>query len=93
VLVNIEKENAMRNESTYHQDEKETMRNLAESRRWLNFNGLRQFELPDPERERRVEEYARQVAEHGAIVQWLPASEPRDPAYRSRFADGDALRA
>ena len=75
-----------------HIEEKIAMRNLTESRRWLNDAGQLRPELPDAERARRVAEYTRQIEAHGCIVAWLPPSEPRRPAYRSRFADGDALR-
>ena len=75
-----------------HIEEKIAMRNLAESRRWLNAAAQLRPELPDAERTRRVAEYARQIEAYGCITTWLPRSEPRRPAYRSRFADGDAMR-
>jgi hypothetical protein len=75
-----------------HTEEKRDLQNLTEARRWLNGNGLERFELPDPERERRVEVYARQFEVFGRIVTWLPPSEPCKPSYRSRFVDGDILR-
>lgn len=74
-----------------HIEEKRDVRNLTESRRWLNGNGLERFELTAAERERRVEVYARQFEVFGRIVTWLPPSEPRKPSYRSRFVDGDIL--
>ena len=85
----------MRNTSTYHQDEREIMRNLATSRRWLNLNGLRRFDLTDVERARRVEVYRRQVEAHGHITEFLlPPGEQslqRRPSPHGRFRDGDAL--
>ena len=58
-----------------HAEQQTDMRTLAAARRWLNVNGMRQFELTDVERGRRVAEYARQVAEHGSIVAWLPPAD------------------
>jgi len=75
-----------------HIEEKIAAKNLTESRRWLNAAAQLRPELPDAERVRRVEAYTRQIEAHGCIVAWLPPSEPRRPAYRSRFADGDVLR-
>ena len=75
-----------------HIEERIAAKNLTESRRWLNAAAQLRPELPDAERARRVAEYARQIAAHGRIVAWLPPSEPKTPVYRSRFADGDALR-
>lgn len=66
--------------------------NLTRCRRWLWHNGQFRHELPIEERARRVAEYARQVATHGEIVAYLPPAQPRNPAYRSRFANGDVLR-
>lgn len=89
MLVDIERQ---QKDDAMHIEEKIAMRNLTESRRWFNAAGRLRAELPDAERARRVAEYARQVEECGRIVAWLPPSEPRTPAYRSRFADGDAMR-
>ena len=75
-----------------HIEEKIAVANLTESRRWLNAAAQLRTDLPDAERARRVAAYARQIDAYGCITTWLPPSEPRDPAYRSRFADGDAVR-
>ncbi len=37
---------------------------------------MKRFDMTDAERERRVAEYARQVAEHGRITAWLPPPGP-----------------
>ena len=70
------------------------MDDLARARTWLNASGQLRSDLTDAERTRRVAVYAAQVAEHGRIVEFLPpaAGVAKSPAYRSRFADGDALR-
>ena len=60
-----------------HIEEKVAMRILADARRWLNRNGLERHYLADEERERRVQEYARQVAENGSIVAWMPPPDQR----------------
>lgn len=75
-----------------HIEQRIADRDLTQARRWLNAAGQLRSDLPDAERDRRVAEYARQIEAHGSIVAWLPPSEPRTPAYRSRFADGDTLR-
>jgi hypothetical protein len=71
------------------------MRNLAEARRWLNANGLCRYELTDAERARRVDEYAKQVAENGHIVVWLASPDQthlaKRPNKRGRFRSGDAM--
>ena len=59
-----------------HVDEVVAMRTLAAARRWLNGRGMKRFAMTDAERERRVAEYARQVAEHGRITAWLPPPGP-----------------
>jgi hypothetical protein len=73
-------------------EQRTEMRILAEARRWIGGNHRQANELSDPERERRVAEYARQVAENGCIVAWMP-SEVREVRRRptTRFAYGDAL--
>jgi hypothetical protein len=79
-------------EQRMHAHEKIEVRNLTETRRRIDANRMLRPELPIAERTRRVAEYARQIEAYGEIVAWLPPAEPRTPAYRSRFADGDALR-
>lgn len=59
-----------------HVEEVVAMRTLAAARRWLNGHGMKRFDMTDAERERRVAEYARQVAEHGRITAWLPRPGP-----------------
>ena len=74
--------------------EKKELEQLKATRRRINASKELRPELDIEERARRVAEYARQVAEHGEIVEWLPPAEPRTPAHRSRFEKhGDALRA
>jgi len=76
-----------------HVEEKRALAALAAARAAIGESRGKPNELPDPERERRVAIYARQVERHNRIVNWLPPSDVR-PAYlasRSRFADGDAL--
>jgi len=75
-----------------HAHEKIEVQNLTEALRRLNAATTLRPELPIAERAKRVAEYARQVATYGEIVAYLPPAQPRTPAYRSRFADGDALR-
>jgi len=75
-----------------HAEEKITMRVLADARRCIDADHRQANELADPERGRRVAEYARQVEQCGHIVAWLAPSQPRTPSCRSRFADGDVLR-
>jgi hypothetical protein len=60
-----------------HIEEKVAMRILADARRWLNSNGLERHYLTDEERERRVQEYTRQVAESGCITSWMPPPDAR----------------
>lgn len=76
-----------------HVEQVNEMRILAKARAAIDASHGHANELPDPERERRVKVYARQVERHGRITKWLGASEVRE-AYlsrRSRFAYGDAL--
>ena len=76
-----------------HVEEKRALAALAAARAAIGESRGKPNELPDPERERRVAIYARQVQKYNRIVNWLPPSDVR-PAYlatRSRFADGDAL--
>jgi len=76
-----------------HVEERISMTILAKARAAIGESRGKPNELPDPERERRVAIYARQVERHGRIINWLPPSDVRD-AYlssRSRFADGDVL--
>jgi hypothetical protein len=67
---------------------------LAKARAAIDASRGKPNELPDPERERRVAIYARQVATSGRITAWLPPSDVREAylASRSRFVGGDALR-
>ena len=75
-------------------NEKKELQRLTATRRRINATSELRPELSIEERARRVAEYARQVAEYGEIIEYLPPTEPRTPAYRSRFAKyGDALRA
>lgn len=74
-----------------HVEEKTAMRILADARRCIDADHRQANELPDPQREHRVAEYARQVDQCGRITAWLPPAEPRT-SYRSRFAYGDVLR-
>ena len=66
---------------------------LADARRWLNANGMKEHSAFAPEEaDRRVAFYAAQVASEGRIERWL-APAPLKPRrrYRTRFAFGDAL--
>jgi len=75
------------------EDEKFDLKVLAVARAAINESHGHANELDAPERARRVEIYKRQIARHGQIVDWLPASAVR-AAYlsrRTRFATGDAL--
>ena len=56
----------------YRDYDKQDLAILANARRWLNRNGLERRYLTDEERQCRVQEYARQVAENGLIVAWMP---------------------
>ncbi len=73
-----------------HIEEKNDMRILAAARRGL---GLRTDEAygDEAKRARRVELYARQVAETGRIHEWLPSVEAHRGHRRGRWAFGDAL--
>lgn len=74
-----------------HIEEKNDMRILAAARRGLD---LRTDEAygDEAERARRVDVYARQVAESGRIRKWLPRLEPHRGHRHGRFAFGDVLR-
>ena len=74
-----------------HAEQKLEMRILTAARAAIDANHAVANELPDPERERRVSEYARQVAASGRITEWLPPAEPKARRY-SRFDLGDILR-
>jgi len=67
------------------------MRVLAAARRGL---GLRTDDSygDEAERARRVEVYARQIAESGRIRNWLPRVEAYRGHRHGRFAFGDVLR-
>jgi len=78
-------------ERDMHAEQRTEMRILTLARAAIDANHAVANELPDPERERRVGEYARQVEECGRITAWLPPAEPRARRY-SRFDLGDALR-
>ena len=65
---------------------------LAKARRWLNANGLRQFDLHLEERARRAEIYRRQVEETGRIEYLPPAPDQQRTPRTSRFGHGDILR-
>jgi len=67
-------------------------KNLTLARSAINANHRQESDLLEPERQRRVALYAAQVEAAGRIIAWLPPSQPRDPR-RSRFANGDILRA
>ena len=76
-----------------HVEERVSMAILAKARAAIGESRGKPNELPDPERERRVAIYTKQVQRHGRITAWLPPSDVRE-AYlstRSRFADGDVL--
>ena len=75
-----------------HAEGKHDLEVLVAARAAIGENRGHANELPDPERERRVNIYAAQVAQHGRIY-WLPASPVRDEymCRRTRFDDGDAL--
>ena len=66
---------------------------LADARRWLNANGMREHSAFTPaEADRRVAFYAEQIATAGCITRWLAAALPKPKTrYRTRFAFGDAL--
>jgi len=66
---------------------------LADARRWLNDNGMKEHSAFTPEEaDRRVAFYALQVAAEGQITRWLAAAPPKPTTrYRTRFAFGDAL--
>ena len=74
-----------------HIEQMYEMRILTLARKAIDANHRGEAELPDPERERRVCEYTRQVEACGRITAWLPPAEPRT-TYRSRFVNGDVLR-
>ena len=57
--------------------DKQEMAALAAARSAIGESRGRPNELPDPERDRRVAVYARQVERHGRIVNWLPPSAVR----------------
>ena len=71
-------------------EQKMEMRILTEARAAIDADHRLKNELPDPERDRRVEAYTRQVEQCGHITAWLPPAEPRSPR-RSRFVYGDVL--
>ena len=76
-----------------HNEEKVALKILAAARAAIGESHGHANELDAPERARRVEIHKHQIAAHGRIVDWLPASAVR-PAYlsrRTRFATGDAL--
>jgi len=100
--VNIDKENTMETHGIrtrtvagrqYTDYDKLDLDNLAEARRWLNANGMKEQSAFTPEESaRRVAFYAAQVEAEGRITQWLPAAPPKPrKRYRTRFAFGDAL--
>jgi len=88
----VERQKHENKEQTVHIEERKNMAVLAAARAAIGESRGHANELPDPERERRVEIYAAQVAQHGRIY-WLPASPVRDEymCRRTRFDDGDAL--
>ena len=73
--------------------DKTDMRNLANARRWLNANGMKEHSAFTPEEaDHRVAFYAAQVAADGYITRWMAPAPPKPRArYRTRFAHGDAL--
>ena len=86
-------EHQMKESNSMHENQKQEMKLLAAARAAIGEGRGHANELPDPERDRRVEIYARQVEQFGRITEWLTASTVRK-AYmsrRSRFANGDAL--
>ena len=72
---------------------KEDLAILADARRWLNANGMKEHSAFTPEEaDHRVAFYAAQVEAEGHITRWLPAAPPKPKTrYRTRFAFGDAL--
>jgi len=89
----VERQKHENKEQTVHIEERKNMAVLAAARAAIGESRGHANELPDPERERRVAVYARQVEQHGRIVAWQPASPVRDEymCRRTRFDDGDAL--
>jgi len=77
----------------YADYDKEDLAVLADARRWLNSNGMKeQSQFTPEEADRRIAYYRRQLESQGQITQWLPPVQPKPKSrYRTRFAFGDAM--
>jgi len=77
----------------YADYDKQDLAILADARRWLNANGMKEHSAFTPEEaDRRVAFYAAQVEAEGRITLWLATVPPKPRRrYRTRFAFGDAL--
>lgn len=80
------------NGKRYPDYDKQDMAALADARRWLNANGMKEHSAFTPvEANRRVAFYAAQIEAEGQITRWLAAAPPRPRTrYRTRFAFGNA---
>jgi hypothetical protein len=77
----------------YANYDKQDLAVLANARRWLNANGMKEHSAFTPEESaRRVAFYGAQVEAEGRITLWLAAAPPKPRRrYRTRFAFGDAF--